>query len=502
MGWRDQLATLIAGRERKQSNQIMQALIQSGQLTARWTPMAYERIVREAYARNPYAFAAVRQISMAMAGIAWKVYDDPSHTNEMEDHPLKTLIERPNPRQGKSQFFENISAYLDLDGNCFIHGVGPKGKPPTELYTLRPDRVTILPGNVANPIAGYLYQVGSAKVTLPAEVVCHLHTFNPLDDLRGMSPIAAAAMSVDQSNASKQWNVALLQNGARPPGALISNVNLDSDQYQRLKEMIQDDYAGFLNAGRPLLLEGGVSWQDMGINPVDMAWLEGQRLSAREIAIVYNIAPELMGDAANKTYSNYAEARVALYEENILPRCDWVRDELNAWLSPQYDDDPHLDYDRSDIEALQEDRDQQANRVTTQFSAGYITVNEARKDTGKDEDDSEYGEMYIWQLPARAPAAPAGMGGLPGPQVVESGSTPLELPAPGEGATPRRGAANTESGGAEEAGPAASPAAPAAASTSEAGAPAAPEGGGGAKRALPFPRGVLSTRLQLPASRR
>src|SRR5678815_1578011 len=407
--FRQRLASFIAGIERKEST-TMAAIIQTANPSARWMTTDYTANAREGFGRNAYVYASITQISRAFAGIDWLVYTDKTKEQTLDEHPLKTLLQRPNPRQGNTQFMEQLLAYLLLDGNSFIQAIAPTNKPPTEMYVLRPDRVVILPGTFNDPIAGYLYVVGNVKVPMPAETIRHFKTFNPLDDWRGMSPMAAAAMSVDQSNASKAWNVALLQNGARPPGAMVTQSFLGPDEHSRIKEMIAEEYSGFVNAGRPLLLEGGLDWKEMGITPADMHWIEGQKLSAREIAIVFNIAPELLGDNANKTYSNYGEARQALYQENILPACDWVRDELNAWLCPKYPDLPFIDYDRETIEALQEDRDAVWGRVDKAFVSGWITINEAREAVGGLDEDPDDGDKYSWELKQAAPQ-PLGLTG-------------------------------------------------------------------------------------------
>jgi len=221
-----------------------------------------------------------------------------------------------------------------------------------------------------------------------------LKLFNPLDDWYGMSPIEAAARSIDQNNESRAWNVALLQNSARPPGALVTQNELQPDQFERLKEQIREQYMGARNAGRPLLLEGGLDWKEIGLTPAEMHWLEGLKLSAREIAIAFGVPPELIGDNANKTYSNYKEARQAFYTETVLPLMDSIKGELNNWLIPKFGDKRiYIDYDRDEIEALQEDREAVWARALEAVKTGVITPNEARVMLGYDE--VEGGDMLM-----------------------------------------------------------------------------------------------------------
>lgn len=350
-----------------------------------WTPKDYANFAKEGYCNNVYVFACVKTISLAIAGIPWIVYQRQRNGEiiELPNHPLRNILERPNPWQGGNSFFEDVAGYLMLSGNAYIEAVGPERGTPRELYVLRPDRMRVLPGDGTQLVGGYEYTVNGETVKFTPEQILHLKTFNPLNDWYGMSPIEAAARSIDQNNESRAWNVALLQNMARPPGALVTEQTLTETQFERLKEDIERYYTGARNAGRPLLLEGGLDWKEMGLNAQEIAWLEGLKLSAREIAIAFGVPPELIGDSENKTYSNWQESRKAFYEETILPLMDWIKAELNNWLVPKFGDSSvFIDYDKDEIEALSEDRQTMWQRAIEGVKAGVITPNEAREMLG------------------------------------------------------------------------------------------------------------------------
>lgn len=372
----------------QKQSRIVRAIVATTLGQPVWTPRNYASFAKEGYQKNVYVYACVKQIAMACAGIPWLVYRRGRRgvVEELDDHPLAKLMQRPNPWQGGGRFIENVVAFLMLSGNSYIEAVGPERGAPKELYVLRPDRVKVVPGNAQQLIAGYQYTVGSETVNFGPEEILHLKLFNPLDDWYGMSPVEAAARSIDQNNESRAWNVALLQNSARPPGVLVTEQELTEEQYNRLQEQIDTHYAGVKNAGRPLILEGGLDWKEIGLSPADMDWLEGLKLSAREIAIAFGVPPELIGDTANKTYSNYKEARQAFYMETVLPLMDWLRDELNNWLVPKFGDDRiYIDYDRDEIEALQEDRAAVWERAMEAVKIGVLTPNEARVLLGYEE---------------------------------------------------------------------------------------------------------------------
>ncbi|GAH86589.1 unnamed protein product, partial [marine sediment metagenome] len=106
-----------------------------------------------------------------------------------------------------------------------------------------------------------------------------------------------------------------------------------------------------------------------------------EQLILRKICAIFNIAPELMGDARAKTYSNVKTARKALYTETVLPVLDQFRDEFNLWIVQDFDPTKSLffDYDTSDIEALWEDQKELWDRVNSAVDRGVLTRNEGRK---------------------------------------------------------------------------------------------------------------------------
>jgi len=352
------------------------------------------------YSRNVYVRACVDLIARSVAGIDWGLFRKTKNgLEEIDDHPLIRLWEKPNPNQGRSGFLEMLVKYLELSGNSFVLGVGPENKKTIlEMYVLRPDLVTPQTSETGEVVAYEYWENQKIKRIYSPEQVMHIKLFSPLNPVLGSSPLEAAFNSLIQNNSAREWNVALLQNFARPAGAFVVPVNeyssgrLSDEDYERLKTRI-NEMMGSKAAGRPLVLEGGLDWKEMGLTADEIDWLEGLKLTAREIALAFNVPPELIGDNANKTYSNYQEARRSFYEECILPLMDLIKDELNRWLVPKFGPDLYLDYDRDDIEALAEDRDKLWARVG---AASWLTPNEKRIATGYDEiQDRNANQLFL-----------------------------------------------------------------------------------------------------------
>lgn len=347
----------------------------------------YELFAREGYANSAIVYACINEIAKAIGGLRWIAHQRRrGRLREIDEHPLLALLRRPNPLQGGGRFFELLTGYLMISGNTYIERVGPGSaaaaldQPPRELYALRPDRMKVVPGSPLMPIQRYEYQASGVITKLPEPLVLHLKLFHPLDDWYGLSPLQVLAQAVDTDSIATSWNFQLIKKGARPSGALVVERNLTDAQYARLKTQVEEQ-VGASEAGRPLILEGGMDWKEMGITPRDMDWIESRRMTKQDIAMAYGVPAELIG-LKEATYENRREAKRAFYTETVLPLADFLRDDLNNWLAPLYGDNLTLTYDRDAIEALQEDREKLWMRVK---QADWLTVNEKRIATGYDE---------------------------------------------------------------------------------------------------------------------
>jgi HK97 family phage portal protein len=210
--------------------------------------------------------------------------------------------------------------------------------------------------------------------------ICHIKTFHPQDDHYGFSPLQAAATAIDVHSSASAWSKALLDNAARPSGAIIykgsdGQSQLSTDQYERLVSEMEAHHQGARNAGRPMLLEGGLDWKPMGFSPSDMEFQKTKEAAGREIAIAFGVPPMLMGIPGDATYANYQEANRAFFRLTVLPLVTRVTASISHWLSAFSGEVVELRPDLDQIPALAVERDQQWARVGT---ADFLTPAEKR----------------------------------------------------------------------------------------------------------------------------
>jgi HK97 family phage portal protein len=351
--------------------------------TARWGGRDTAALARSGVMRNAIAYACVRKIATAAASVPWLLYEG---ARELESHPLLTLLARPNPQEDGASLFERWYAFLQSAGNAYLEAVMLEGR-PRELHVLRPDRMQVVPGTRGWP-AAYDYTVDGRASRIARDAggflpVLHLALFHPLDDYYGLSPLAVAGTAVEVHNQGAAWAKALLDNAARPSGALIykgpDGGGLSEDQFGRLKRELEDAYQGSANAGRPMVLEGGLDWKAMSLAPAEMDFAETRAAAAREIALAFGVPPMLLGIPGDNTYANYAQANLNFWRQTVLPLVGRSAAALTHWLCPRFGDDLRLDFDADAVEALATAREAVWEKLN---AADFLTLNEKRAAAG------------------------------------------------------------------------------------------------------------------------
>jgi len=333
-------------------------------------PFDYVSSIRRGYLDNPVAQRAVRLVAESIAG-APLAHADPK---------LAALV--GNTSAGQS-LLETLASHLLLHGNAYVQVMKDAKGRPVELFALRPERMSVVAAADGWPSA-FTYKVGEQKLTIPvldeeaSPNLIHIRHFHPADDHYGAGCLSAADQAIATHNAAASWNRQLLENAARPSGALVydtaDNTTLTTDQFERLKEELSRAFAGHTNAGRPMLLEGGLKWQSMSMSPADMDFATLKAAAARDIALAFGVPPMLLGLPGDSTYANYREANRALWRLTLLPLAGKIFAALLEGLSPWFPK-AELAVDLDRVPALSEDRERLWKQVT---DAEFLTDNEKR----------------------------------------------------------------------------------------------------------------------------
>ncbi len=348
---------------------------------AAWSSRDPNTVTRVGFLNNPVGFRCVKIIAEAASAVPLVAQ---SAEARFDAHPVLRLLAAPNPGQGGASLLESFYGHLLLSGDGYLEAAGEDvSGGPRELYVLRSDRMRVVPGPDGWPVA-YEYKVGAKKHTFDMRQertpILHVRSFHPQDDHYGLSPLEAAVSAIDVHNSANTWSKALLDNAARPSGAIVykgadGHGALASDQYERLIDELEAHHQGARNAGRPMLLEGGLDWKPMGFSPSDMEFHRTKEAAARDIALAFGVPPMLLGLPGDNTYANYQEAHRAFYRLTVLPLVAKCLAALSGWLPDFYGEPFQIKVDEDNVPALAAEREALWRRIT---QAGFLSDVEKR----------------------------------------------------------------------------------------------------------------------------
>lgn len=339
---------------------------------AAWGPSDPAALVRDGYLGNAVTYRCIRLIAEAAASIPF----------DSAPSAVATLLTEPSPEQSGPALLERIYTDLQITGNAFLEAVTLDGEArPRGLYPLRVENVRIRENQRGQRI-GFTIKLKQGERTVASAAdgwlpVLHLKFYHPASTHYGLSPLAAARKSLDIHNGAAGWAKALIDNAARPSGALRygkDGARLNDEQFDRLKAQLIEEHTGATNAGRPLLLEGGLDWQPMSLSPVEMDFSETRYAAAREIALAFGVPPMLLGIPGDNTYATYKEAHTAFWRLTVLPLVQKTASALSVWIRGRFDDTavrPDLD----NVPAFASERDALWARVS---AADFLSTDEKR----------------------------------------------------------------------------------------------------------------------------
>jgi HK97 family phage portal protein len=293
-------------------------------------------LMRDGFAGNAVAYRCVRMIAEAAASIPLRC----------SENDVARLIREPNPDEAGRTLLERLYADLQITGNAWAEAVTlDEEEAPRGVFALRADTVRVMQDGQGH-VSGYAVRAKRGERMIGREMdgwspVLHLKLYHPSNPHYGLSPLGAARKALDLHNGAAGWAKALIDNAARPSGALIygkDGARLSDEQFDRLKGELADGHAGAANAGRPLLLEGGLEWKPMSLSPAEMDFQEARNAAAREIALAFGVPPMLLGIPGDNTYSNYREANLAFWRMTVLPLVTKVAEAISVWLSGRFED--------------------------------------------------------------------------------------------------------------------------------------------------------------------
>lgn len=349
-------------------------------------------------------FDAIERIASALGSIKAKIWDNEKET--WAQHTVLDLLLKPDDDTVWSEFFSNSARWMMLTGNIEWLAGGNINKPPLELRIVHPQHVVIQPS--ANDPYPLLYQVSEPWgandfIRIPKSKerqlrycrrdnlleIYHMKTFNPLSGaLHGLSPLNSIYYEIEQYKALSIHNLAAMKNGVTGGLIIKTESSLTADQKTRLASQINQMYAGEANAGKTMILEGGMDVENFGKNNKEMDYVKLRKSILDGIYSTFKI-PLPMVSADRMTLSNYSVSQLMLYDHTIEHYANRIFEELTRFLMPRYGDTENrydITYNPREISALETRRNEQVKLLNT---IGKNTPNELRQELGFEERDEK-----------------------------------------------------------------------------------------------------------------
>lgn len=393
--------------------------------------------IEKGYKWNPHAYTVVSYIARNLSQIhfySYEVMDRKAHRDYIgyksegrlvearlyqkkamkivEKGGLADVLRQPNSEQGWSKYMFEKIGHKKITGNAFTYGRPPAGYEKNafrELYVAPSQLMEVVTGDWREPVKGYklVYSPGM-KEDLDVHEIMHQKEWNPSADTNGshplgMSPMEALIRSLQRSNQSYDANLALLVNGA--PAGVLSN---DSDkimtppQVDAQEAAFNKKWGGGVNRNKVMHAATKLSWQQIGLNAVDLQLLESNKADLGDFCRAYGI-DVIIFDQDQSSYNNKLQAKKAVWEDTFIPELNAERDDLNRWLAPGWSEvhgkEYYIDFDLSNVPCLQLDYNTLSQRLQGEAKLGWWTAYDALVMLGvdADPDDQSLRRRYIDQ---------------------------------------------------------------------------------------------------------
>lgn len=340
----------------------------------------------KAYESYVWVYAAVYANASNLARIPIRIFNYDAKgekQDEVKQGREFDLINHPNPLQSKYDFIEAVVSSLELTGDAFIEL--DSAEEPTQMYVLRPDWVKIV-GSTKTLVDHYVYDVNGTKIRFEPEEIIHIKYYHPRSELFGLPPIQPGQNSVVLDLYSIAYQKNFFKQGAAVDIAFMSPETLSDDNFRRLKDEIRTEYGGVDRSHLPLLLDSDIKVEEIGVSPDKTLLKEQREMNRNEILAAYGVPPIIVGVLDSATFNNTEQQKQAYWENTEIPKSVKLSDKFNDRIF-EADGDVRLEFDFSEVPALQEDSKKQMEVNTGYVKGGVMTPNEVRRRIGLEDID-------------------------------------------------------------------------------------------------------------------
>jgi len=353
-----------------------------------WAPTIYGNY----YSQSTLVYAAIRIRQDAIlrprlkvlrkVGDEWEEVEDPNH-------PLKSILSRVNSWWTVGDLWRGTSTFLDLWGSCFwvVKNRDPKNGLPMDIWLRRPDMMKVIP-DANEYISAYIFEHQRTKEVWDPKDVTWIRLFNPLEEFAGMSPMAPLRLSVDTANDAVKHNRSVFTGGILTDTIIqLEGAPLD-EELEEFDNRVAARFGGVGKSHKPLILSGVQDIKNLGLSAREMEFIGSLRWSLEDTSRVFGVPKPLLSDLERATYANIQHAERIFWRNTIAPYLVFLQEEINEMFVPQFSEtlseELRVEFDLTDIEALQKDQAEVDTSNREDIKLGILTINEVREERGLD----------------------------------------------------------------------------------------------------------------------
>jgi HK97 family phage portal protein len=393
------------------------------------------------YQQHETVYSCMSLIAEAAADIPFRIYrGDEENYDEVTKEPIARLFDRPNTYWSKAHWVQAAIIQLLRDGNAiFVWDRDRDKQEPRQFYVYGKDGWDPIFKGDSRDLDHWDWEVrrdGKPPITRRVETfqATPAMTYNPHHEFWGMGPMQVASIRANHDFLAQKLTDAWFRNSGQPGGVVSFQRSMTPEQLGKYREQLSSTHTGSLDKWfQMLVLEGAATYTPIPLNYQQMQFVEQQKMSDIKIAGIFHVPPILLSIMDETHKATAAETYKEFYSKAVLPLCRIVKDALNAQFFDLWNklngDSLWCGWDITQIEALQEGRNEKVTRATALFGIGFPRdqINEIEELGYEPTEDGEVGYLPMGMLPVDADRS---MPALPTPE-------PDEDEEDGDGASPK-----------------------------------------------------------------
>ena len=265
-------------------------------------------------------YCCVRVLAEGVASLPLVTYQEKKDGTKVRavDHPLYYLLhDEPNPEMTSFSFRETLMTHLLLYGNAFAQIIRNGKGEVVALYPLMPDRMKVDRDEHGHIYYEYMKQQDEAATMKTGTVILSPEDVLHIPGLGFDGLIAMAKNAIGMASACEEYGASFFANGASP-GAVLEHPGVLKDP-EKVRTAWQEAYGGPHKANRVAVLEEGMKFTPISINPQEAQFLETRKFQIEEIARIFRVPLHLIGDLDHATFSNIEEQSLEYVQYTLQP---------------------------------------------------------------------------------------------------------------------------------------------------------------------------------------